>query len=62
MPWPVYDYATIDGSARANQSNISQIQPTGNAIGSVAVFNDAIRDGLKGRVFAAAAKGYCYRF
>ena len=50
--------ATIDGSAQANQSNISQIQPTGKAIGSVAVFNDAIRDGLKGSVFDAAARGY----
>jgi pullulanase len=39
---------TIDGSAQANQSNIGQITPTNNAIGSVAVFNDAIRNGLKG--------------
>ena len=37
--------ATIDSSPQANQSNISQIKPTGDAIGSVAVFNDAIRDG-----------------
>ena len=50
--------ATIDGSAQANQANISQIKPTGNAIGSVAVFNDAIRDGLKGSVFDASARGY----
>ena len=50
--------ATIDGSAQANQSNISQIKPTGNAIGSVAVFNDAIRDGLKGSVFDKASQGY----
>ncbi len=50
--------ATIDGSAQANQSNISQIKPTGDAIGSVAVFNDVIRDGLKGSVFDSAAKGY----
>ena len=40
--------STIDGSAQANQSNIAQILPTNNAIGSVAVFNDAIRNGLKG--------------
>ncbi len=50
--------ATIDGSAQANQSNISKITPTGDAIGGIAVFNDAIRDGLKGSVFDATAKGY----
>ena len=50
--------STIDGSAQANQSNISQITPTGDAIGAVAVFNDAIRDGLKGSVFDVTAKGY----
>ena len=50
--------ATIDGSAQANQTNISQIQPTGDAIGAVAVFNDVIRDGLKGSVFDKTAKGY----
>ncbi len=50
--------ATIDGSEQANQSNISKITPSGKAIGAVAVFNDAIRDGLKGSVFDSAAKGY----
>ena len=50
--------ATIDGSAQANQSNISQITPTGKAIGAVAVFNDAIRDGLKGSVFEKTGRGY----
>ncbi|MBE6616671.1 MAG: type I pullulanase [Ruminococcaceae bacterium] len=50
--------ATIDGSPQANQSNISQIKPTGDAIGSVAVFNDVIRDGLKGSVFDKTAQGY----
>ena len=50
--------STVDGSAQANQSNISKITPTGDAIGSVAVFNDAIRDGLKGSVFEAASKGF----
>lgn len=40
--------STTDGSAQANQSNIGQIIPTNGAIGSVAVFNDAIRNGLKG--------------
>ena len=50
--------ATIDGSAQANQSNISQIQPTGKGIGAVAVFNDAIRDGLKGSVFEKTGQGF----
>ena len=50
--------ATIDGSAQANQSNISKITPSGNAIGAVAVFNDVIRDGLKGSVFDKTAQGY----
>lgn len=40
--------STIDGSAQANQGNISKIEATNGAIGSVAVFNDAIRDGLRG--------------
>ncbi len=50
--------STIDGSAQANQSNISQINPTGDAAGAVAVFNDAIRDGLKGSVFDVKSQGY----
>ena len=50
--------ATIDGSKQANQSNISEIVPTGDAIGGIAVFNDAIRDGLKGSVFEATSTGY----
>ena len=50
--------STIDGSVQANQSNISKITPTGDAIGGIAVFNDAIRDGLKGSVFEATGKGY----
>jgi pullulanase len=50
--------ATIDGSAQANQSNISKIVPTGDAIGGIAVFNDATRDGLKGSVFEEASNGF----
>ena len=50
--------ATIDGSDQANQSNISKIQATNKGIGAVAVFNDAIRDGLKGSVFEKTGKGY----
>ena len=50
--------STIDGSLQANQSNISKIEPSEGAAGSVAVFNDAIRDGLKGSVFSATGQGY----
>lgn len=49
---------TIDGSAQANQTQISKIVPTGDAIGGIAVFNDVIRDGLKGSVFEQTGKGY----
>ena len=50
--------STIDGSAQANQTQISKIKPTGDAIGGIAVFNDVIRDGLKGSVFTTTAQGY----
>ena len=40
--------STTDGSAQANQTNIAQIKPSNGAIGSVAVFNDNMRNGLKG--------------
>ena len=50
--------STITGVAQANQTNISKIPVSEGASGSVAVFNDAIRDGLKGSVFSAAAQGY----
>ena len=50
--------ATIDGRHQANQKYIGEITPTGDAIGAVAVFNDVIRDGLKGSVFEEDAQGY----
>jgi pullulanase len=50
--------ATIDGSKMANQSNIKDITVTDGAIGAVAVFNDVIRDGLKGSVFEKESQGY----
>ena len=50
--------ATIDNSPMANQSQISKIVPLEGAIGGIAVFNDAIRDGLKGSVFTSTSKGY----
>ena len=49
---------TIDGSAQANQTQIGKIKPLEGAIGGIAVFNDAIRDGLKGSVFMIESKGY----
>ncbi len=50
--------ATMDRSPQANQTNISQIKPSEGAAGSVSVFNDAIRDGLKGSVFDEKSQGY----
>ncbi len=38
---------------QANQANIGKVTATGDGIGPVAVFNDSIRDGLKGSVFDA---------
>ena len=49
---------TIDGSARATQKEISKIVPVDGAIGGIAVFNDVIRDGLKGSVFIDDSQGY----
>ena len=43
---------------KASQANIRQIKATGDGIGAVAVFNDVIRDGLKGSVFDAKDRGY----
>jgi pullulanase len=42
----------------ATQPNLGKITGTVGAAGAVAAFNDAIRDGLKGSVFDAKAKGY----
>ena len=50
--------ATIDGSPQANQGNISKVPVTNDAAGSIAVFNDVIRDGLKGSVFDEKVGGY----
>ncbi len=49
---------TMDRSPQANQTNISQITASEGAAGSIAVFNDAIRDGLKGSVFEEKSQGY----
>ena len=49
--------ATVDGSDQANQGNISKIT-TSTGIGTVAVFNDVIRDGLKGSTFDTLSTGF----
>ena len=50
--------STTDGSLQANQTNIGKLTTTEGAIGSVAVFNDAIRNGLKGNSgFGTITKG-----
>ncbi len=49
---------TLNPKLQANQANIRNIVPTGDGVGSVAVFNDAIRDGLKGSMFDQKASGY----
>ena len=43
---------------RADQANIRAIEATNGGIGAVAVFNDVIRDGLKGSVFDPRDTGY----
>ncbi len=48
----------IDGSKQATQGNISKVGTTNHAAGSIAVFNDSIRDGLKGSVFSLITRGY----
>ena len=50
--------STIGGVPQANQTQIGKIEKVEDSAGSVAVFNDAIRDGLKGSVFEALGKGY----
>ena len=49
---------TLKPPMQANQSNISRITASEGAAGGVAVFNDSIRDGLKGSVFNPKEKGY----
>ena len=52
------DTSPLNPSQQAVQKNIKNVKASRGAIGSVAVFNDAIRDGLKGSVFDSKAKGY----
>lgn len=48
----------LDSNRLANQHNIAKVKASHNAIGSIAVFNDVIRDGLKGNVFEVQSRGY----
>ena len=49
---------TLMPPMQANQSNISRITTSEGAAGGIALFNDSIRDGLKGSVFDSREKGY----
>ena len=49
---------TLMPPMQANQSNISRITASDGAAGGIALFNDSIRDGLKGSVFDSAEQGY----
>ncbi len=48
----------LNPNFQATQANIRQVKASEGAIGPVAVFNDSIRDGLKGSVFDSKEKGY----
>lgn len=50
--------STLRSNFQAIQANIHEIKASEGAAGSIAVFNDAIRDGLKGSVFNEKDKGY----
>lgn len=54
--WPMT--SSVASNKQANQSNISKVVATGNAIGAIAVFNDATRDALKGSVFSSTSTGF----
>ena len=50
--------SALNPNLQATQANIRKVKATNGGIGAVAVFNDAIRDGLKGSVFDARDAGY----
>jgi len=50
--------AAKSGTVMATQPNIKQVKATTGSAGAIAVFNDALRDGLRGSVFNATAQGY----
>ena len=49
---------TLNANLQASRANIRKITATAGAAGGVAVFNDAIRDGLKGSVFDKKDTGF----
>lgn len=49
---------TLGGQLQANQNNVINIEPQQESAGSVSVFNDVIRDGLKGSTFCNTEQGY----
>ncbi len=48
----------LDEARQTSRANAVRITASPGAAGSVAVFNDAIRDGLKGSVFDRTGRGY----
>ncbi len=50
--------STINREPQANQTQIDKIETTEGAAGPISVFNDVIRDGLKGSVFDEKSQGY----
>ncbi len=50
--------AAKEGTVLATQRNINQITASTGSAGAIAVFNDVIRDGLRGSTFTATQKGY----
>ncbi|KAK8864861.1 hypothetical protein M9Y10_010388 [Tritrichomonas musculus] len=58
----IYGEAWMMGTAThvplANQANIKQIVGSGHSAGTIAVFNDAFRDGIRGNVFDHEKPGY----
>ncbi|MBR4907127.1 MAG: type I pullulanase, partial [Clostridia bacterium] len=50
--------STLRTNLQAIQANIHEVKASEGAAGSIAVFNDAIRDGLKGSVFNEKDQGY----
>lgn len=50
--------SALKDTLQTTQKNISRIHASEGAAGGIAVFNDAIRDGLKGSVFTAKETGY----
>ncbi|MBO4389125.1 MAG: type I pullulanase [Spirochaetales bacterium] len=50
--------SALEGGRQASLANIGRITASNGAAGSVAVFNDVIRDALKGSVFSPVTRGY----